>query len=80
MLGLEDYSTAMNFMEGSYDKTRKTITFQGSMVEPMSGKEKEYKSTVTFENENRCVHKSYDHAPTGAEFISMKIISTRRKQ
>ncbi len=73
---IDNMGTGISTSEGTYDKASNTITYKGSMVDPVSKKKVTYKAVVKFLDDNTHVFDMYmTHA--GKEFKSMEINYTR---
>lgn len=73
---IDNMSTGVMYMEGTYDEATKTITMKGNMVDPMSGKTEKARQTIKFIDENTHVLEMYQ-TKDGKEFKSMEIRFTR---
>ena len=60
-------------------ETSKTITFNGVMVDPVTGKEKKVKEIITYIDDNTQKMEMFDIDANGKEFKNMEINSKRRK-
>jgi len=49
---IDNFGTGLMFMEGKFDEASKKIIFKGTMVDPMTGKDTEYKETIKAIDEN----------------------------
>jgi len=49
---IDNFGTGLMFMEGQFDEASKKIIFKGTMVDPMTGKDTEYKETIKAIDEN----------------------------
>ena len=78
VVALENYSTAMQKMEGGFDQSTQTINFVGTTVDPVAAVEKSVRYTMKFDKPDRLVHTFYNQDEHGAEFIFVEETSTRR--
>jgi hypothetical protein len=56
---IDNMSTNMIYMTGSYDEATKSYTFTGTMTDPMSGGDVETKSVTRIESKDRFVMEMY---------------------
>jgi hypothetical protein len=71
--------TGMLVSRGKYDEATKTLTFNGAMVDPVTGKEKMIKEIITYIDEDTQKMEMFDIDANGKEFKNMEILSKRRK-
>ena len=76
---IDNMGTGMLVSRGQYDETSKTITFNGVMVDPVTGKEKKVKEIITYIDDNTQKMEMFDIDANGKEFKNMEINSKRRK-
>lgn len=76
---IDNMGTGMLVSRGQYDEASKSITFNGAMVDPVSGKEKKVKEVITYIDDNTQKMEMFDMDAKGKEFKSMEILSKRRK-
>lgn len=76
---IDNMGTGMLVSRGQYDEASKSITFNGAMVDPVSGKEKKVKEVITYIDDNTQKMEMFDMDANGKEFKSMEILSKRRK-
>jgi hypothetical protein len=76
---MDNMSTTMMNMEGTWDATAKTINFNGKMICPANGKECEMKETYKIVDDNTHVMTMYGpDMKTGKEYKNMEIKFTRK--
>lgn len=75
----DNMGTGMLVSRGKYDEKAKTLTFNGKMVDPVTGKEKIIKEIITYIDENTQKMEMFDVDTEGKEFKNMEILSKRRK-
>ncbi|MBI5648663.1 MAG: DUF1579 domain-containing protein [Ignavibacteriae bacterium] len=77
---IDDMSTAISVMEGSYDEKSRSIVFWGKMDEPMTGeKDKKVKYIVRIENDDTHYFEIYDVQTYGEKQPVMQVKYTRAK-
>lgn len=76
---VDNMGTGMLVSRGKYDEATKTLTFNGAMVDPVTGKEKQIKEIITYIDENTQKLEMFDIDANGKEFKNMEILSKRRK-
>jgi hypothetical protein len=73
---IDNMGTGVSVSTGQYDETNKTITYKGTMYDPMTGKDIEYKSVSKMINDNEMVFEMYNDY-MGKEVKTMEITYTR---
>jgi hypothetical protein len=74
---IDNMGTGISTSIGTYDKENNSITFMGTMVDPVTNSEMTYRAVDKIINDNKYVFEMYmEHE--GKEFKSMEIISTRK--
>ena len=76
---IDNMGTGMLVSRGQYDEASKTITFNGAMVDPLTGKEKKIKEIITYIDDNKQKMEMFDIDANGKEFKNMEILSKKRK-
>jgi hypothetical protein len=77
---MDNMSTALMNMEGTWDDTAKSINFKGKMICPANGKECEMREVYKIVDDNTHVMEMYGpDMKTGKEYKSMEIKFTRSK-
>jgi hypothetical protein len=66
-------------MEGSWDETTKSATFNGQCVDPGTNKEMTIRETFKMLDKDRQLMEMFGPGPDGKEFKTMSILFTRRK-
>jgi len=74
---MDNMGTGVMYMEGNYDEASKTITFNGNMLDPMTGKDCPVKETVKWVDDNTQVMEMYSTVD-GKEFKSMELTFKRK--
>jgi len=69
--------TGVMYLEGKYDAAAKTITYLGTSVDPMSGKDMKVRETITFIDDNNSAMDMYV-IEGGKEVKTMHIDSVRK--
>ncbi|WP_026705753.1 DUF1579 domain-containing protein [Flavobacterium soli] len=75
---IDNMGTGMMVSKGKYDEASKTLTFTGTMVDPVTKKEKQIKEIITYIDNDNQKMEMFDVA-NGKEFKSMEILSKRKK-
>lgn len=73
---IDNMGTGVAVSKGKYDKENNTITFIGSFVDPMAGKEVEFKQVLKFVDDNTQMFEMYMLGGE-AEFKMMEMKSTK---
>jgi hypothetical protein len=74
---IDSMSTGIMVMNGTCDAGCKTLTMEGDMADPMTGKTMPVKSVTTFEN-NSWKMEMYTSAPDGSSFKMMEMVATKQ--
>ncbi|MEM0518643.1 MULTISPECIES: DUF1579 domain-containing protein [Aequorivita] len=74
---IDNMGTGISVMRGKYDAPSKTTTFTGTMMDPMTGKEKQMKQVYTYIDENTRKLEMFEIGPSGNEFKNMEIMMTK---
>jgi hypothetical protein len=74
---IDNMGTGMTMARGKYDEKSKVCDMKGTMVDPMIGKEMEYRQTMKFIDDNNQLFEMY-MISDGKEIKSMEITSTRK--
>ncbi|SRX75371.1 hypothetical protein AEQU3_02365 [Aequorivita antarctica] len=69
--------TGLSVMRGKYDEASKSTTLTGSMVDPMTGKEKQMRQVYTIIDDNTRKMEMFDTPAGGKETKNMEIIMKR---
>jgi hypothetical protein len=72
----DNLGTGISVSTGIYEAERNSIFFTGSMVDPVSGEDIEYKQIVKFIDDNHQVFEMYTEFE-GKEYKSMEVEATR---
>jgi hypothetical protein len=75
---IDNMGTGMLVSRGQYDEASKSITFNGKMVDPVTGKEKKVKEVITFMDDKNQKMEMYEVHSDGTEFKNMEILSKKR--
>lgn len=76
---IDNMSTGITYMNGTYDEATKTINFSGTTVDPITKKEKAVRETYTIVDDNTRKMEMFDIDFSGKEYKSMEITMTRKK-
>ncbi len=72
----DNLGTGISVSTGIYDADKNSLFFTGSMIDPISGKDIEYKQIVKFIDDNHQVFEMYTEYE-GKEYKSMEVEATR---
>lgn len=75
---IDNMGTGMTMARGKYDDNSKVCDMKGTMVDPMTGKEMEYRQTMKFIDDDNQLFEMY-MVGDGKEVKTMEITSTRKK-
>ncbi len=70
--------TGLMVTRGKYDEAAKQLTMFGTMVDPVSKKEKKVKEVITYIDENNQKMEMFEVSDDGKEFKTMEIHSKRK--
>lgn len=77
---IDNFGTGIMSSEGTYDSTTKTITSKGTMIDPMTGKNMNFRETFASPDDNTQILEMFVPSSDGkGEFKTMNIIYTRKK-
>jgi hypothetical protein len=74
---IDNFGTGLMYMEGKYDEASKKIVYTGKMVDPMTGKDGEYKQTIKVIDDKNFEMDMYD-LTKGTEVKTMEIMYTKK--
>ena len=74
---IDNMGTGMTMARGKYDEKTKLCSMKGTMVDPMSGKEIEYRQTMKFVDDNNQLFEMF-MISEGKEVKSMELAFTRK--
>ncbi|MBU2492444.1 MAG: DUF1579 domain-containing protein [Bacteroidetes bacterium] len=74
---IDNLGTGLAFSKGKYDKENNTVNFLGKMVDPMAGKEVEFKQVLKFIDDNTQMFEMYLF-DDGKEFKMIEMKSTKK--
>jgi len=74
---IDNLGTGMTTARGKYDEKTKVVSMKGTMVDPMSGSEIEYRQTMKFIDDNNQLFEMY-MINEGKEVKSMELAFTRK--
>jgi len=74
---IDNMGTGIMFSSGKYDEPTQSITFEGSMVDPATGRDTKYKEIVKIIDQNKHIWEMYDLSK-GTEIKMMEIEYTRK--
>ena len=75
---MDNMSTGMVYMEGTWDAATKSMTLKGKMTDPMSGKQVDVRQVLCITSKDTQKMVQYSTLE-GREFKSMEIVLTRMK-
>ena len=73
---IDNLGTGMSVSNGTYDEASNTINSTGTMIDPMSGKDVEYRQSIQFLNDNHQVMEMFIYIE-GKEIKNMIVEITR---
>lgn len=77
---IDNMGTGVMKMEGPWDEASKSTTLTGKMIDPMTGRECDFKEVYKIIDDNNQVMEMYGPDPkTGRQFKTMEIKLTRKK-
>ncbi len=76
---LEDHATYMSMMTGSYDAAKKVFTFEGNILDPMTGKRSKQRHLVDVSSPTRQVMTGYGIGPDGKEFKNFEGVMEKKE-
>jgi hypothetical protein len=76
---IDNMSTGVLYMQGSWDEASKSMTLTGKSVDPTTKKEVEMKQVYKVVDENTHLMEMYGPGPDGKEYKTMEIKLTRKK-
>lgn len=74
---IDNMGTGMMVTRGSYDDASKTTTSTGTMVDPMTGKERKIREIYTIVDDNTRKMEMFETAAGGKEYKSMEVLMKR---
>ncbi|OAD92089.1 hypothetical protein A7A78_09180 [Aequorivita soesokkakensis] len=74
---IDNMGTGLSVMRGKYDEASKSTTLTGTMVDPMTGKEKQMKQVYTIIDDNTRKMEMFETAQGGGEYKNMEIVMKR---
>ncbi len=74
---IDNMGTGMMVTRGTYDEATKSTTSTGSMVDPMTGKERKIREIYTILDDNTRKMEMFETANGGEEYKSMEIVMKR---
>jgi hypothetical protein len=76
---VDNMGTGIMKISGPWDAATKSATLTGKEMDPMSGKETDYKETFSVIDDNTQMMDIYGQGPDGKEFKMMEIKDSRKK-
>lgn len=74
---IDNMGTGLGVLRGTYDKASKTMTLTGTMVDPMTGKEKQVREVYTIVDDDTRRMEMYESGTDGNEVKTMEILMKR---
>lgn len=74
---IDNMGTGLGVLRGTYDEGSKRMDLKGTMVDPMTGKDKQVHEVYTLVDENTRRMEMYETGPDGAEVKTMEILMKR---
>ena len=75
---IDNMGTGLMMTKGKYDEATKKLTLNGSMVDPVTKKEKTVKEVITYIDDNNQKMEMFEIKKDGTEFKTMEILSKRK--
>jgi len=75
---MDNMSTSMMYMEGTWDAAKKTMNLKGKMTDPISGQQLDIRQVLYIINNDQQKLEQYT-THDGKEFLSMEIMLIRKK-
>ncbi len=75
---IDNLGTGLTTYRGKFDESMKVLKLSGTMVDPISKKEKPTRSETIHESSNKYTQKMYNSGPDGKEFLSMEMVFTKK--
>ncbi len=76
---VENMATYVTFMTGTYDAAKKSMTFTGDMIDPMTGKRAKQRHVLDMSDPNKETMVGYGIGPDGKEFKNFEGTFTKKK-
>jgi hypothetical protein len=76
---IDNMGSGMMIGEGPWDEAGRSITIKGTMIDPTTGKECNFRQVMRIVDNDHQVTEMYVPGPDGKEYKSMEIKSTRKK-
>lgn len=76
---IDNMGTGLIQMKGKFDESTKTLSFKGTGVDPMTGKEMPYRSVTKIIDADHHLFEMYGSAPDGSEYKMFEMTYTRIK-
>ena len=76
---IDNMGTGIAVTKGTYDEASKTMTLTGTMVDPVTKKEKNVKEIITYTDDANQKMEMFDVNSEGKETKTMEVISKKRK-
>lgn len=76
---IENMATHVSFMTGAYDAAKQTLTFEGDMLDPMSGRRSRQRHVIDLANADRHTAVGLGLGADGKETKNFEGVFTRRK-
>jgi hypothetical protein len=75
---MDNMGTGVMYCEGKYDEKTKNIVFEGTMFDPLKGKDIKFKEIMIQKDDNNYVMEMYANDDAGKEFKTLEIIYNRK--
>ena len=76
---VDNMGTGIMQMSGDYNATSKTMELKGECIDPMTGKKKATRETITIVDDNTRKTEMFDTPEGAAEYKTMELLMTRKK-
>jgi len=77
---IDNMGTGVMVLQGSWDPGTRTISFKGTMVDPMTGNDTPVRELYTFTDDDHYTMAMFSNSPQGKEYKNMEIHFSRNKK
>jgi hypothetical protein len=75
---VDNFGTGVMTSWGTRDEASKTLTMNGSFIDPMTGKEQKVRSVTKHVDDDHMIFEMYGAGPDGKEFKTMELNAVRK--
>ena len=76
---MDSMTTSIMYSTGTWDAAKKELTSKGEYADPMTGKNKTYRSVMKVVSDDQHVFEMHEAGPDGKEFKTLELTYTRAK-